>query len=173
MQKQLNHYEFKEQQKTHKTHLIFILENLEHAENIGSAFRLADAFNIEKIYIVTTGNLSFEKINKTARSCQNVVEFEICNNIQDIIYKLQKQNYSIYNLEITSTSLPLREVDFSNKKIALIAGNEKHGVSEKSLSLVDDSIHIDMYGNNSSMNVITALSIATYKISEDQYKKGE
>ena len=93
--------------------------------------------------------------------------------IQDIIYKLQKQNYSIYNLEITSTSLPLREVDFSNKKIALIAGNEKHGVSEKSLSLVDDSIHIDMYGNNSSMNVITALSIATYKISEDQYKKGE
>lgn len=53
MSKQLNHAEFKAHQKHFKPNIIIILENLEHEENIGSAFRLADAFNVEKILIVT------------------------------------------------------------------------------------------------------------------------
>lgn len=168
MQKQLNHAEFKKTQKNHKTNVVFILENLEHAENIGAAFRLADAFNIQKIYIVTTSALMFNKINKTARGCNKIVEFEICDNIQNVVFKLQNQNYNVYNLEITSTSLPLRKVNFCGKNIALVVGNEKNGISQQCLSLVKNSVHIDMYGNNSSMNVATALAIATYKISEDQ-----
>lgn len=52
MQKQLSHHEFKTQQKENKNDIIFVLDNLEHDENIGSAFRLADAFNITKIIII-------------------------------------------------------------------------------------------------------------------------
>ena len=51
--KQLTHSEFKENQKKFQPNIVLILENLEHNENIGSAFRLADAFNVKKIYIVT------------------------------------------------------------------------------------------------------------------------
>ena len=53
MQKQLTHYEFKQMQKSNKNDIIFVLDNLEHDENIGSAFRIADAFNITKIIIIT------------------------------------------------------------------------------------------------------------------------
>lgn len=48
MQKQLGHYEFKQIQKQNFNEIIFVLDNLEHEENIGLAFRLADAFNIKK-----------------------------------------------------------------------------------------------------------------------------
>lgn len=75
------------------------------------------------------------------------------------------------NVEITSTSKPLRTLDFSKlKKVTLIVGNEKHGVSEDFLKDVPLSCHIEMYGNNSSMNVSTSLAIATYKVSEDLFK---
>ncbi len=53
MSKQLNHEEFKTIQKHFKPNIVLILEIFEHEENIGSAFRLADAFNVDKIYVVT------------------------------------------------------------------------------------------------------------------------
>ena len=36
------------------------------------------------------------------------------------------------------------------------------GVSKEALDLCDESIHIDMYGNNSSMNVLVATAIYEY-----------
>lgn len=51
MQKQLDHYEFKQIQKQNSNEIIFVLDDLEHEENIGSAFRLADAFNIKKLLL--------------------------------------------------------------------------------------------------------------------------
>lgn len=64
--KQLTHSEFKENKKKFQPNIVLILENLEHNENIGSAFRLADAINVKKIYIVTDRELNFRKIEKTA-----------------------------------------------------------------------------------------------------------
>ena len=52
MQVQLKYNEFKKTQKKVKNKIIFVLENLEHFENIGSAFRIADSFNIEQVFII-------------------------------------------------------------------------------------------------------------------------
>ena len=81
MSKQLDHYEFKKIQKKFQSNIILILENLEHEENIGSAFRLADAFNVNKIIIVTKRPLDSKKIEKTARGCQSLVPYEISDSI--------------------------------------------------------------------------------------------
>ena len=172
MQHQLNHSEFKERQSKRKNNIIFILENLEHMENIGSCFRLADAFFIDKIIIVSNKIEFNKKLKKTARNCEKTVDFFVVDDIARALDYIKKEGYMPFNLEITSTSVPLRNVDFSTyNKVALIVGNEKKGIEEKTLNLVKDSVHIDMYGKNSSMNVITALSIATYKISEDFLSK--
>lgn len=64
MQKQLSHAEFKQIQKSNSNNIIFVLDNLEHEENIGSAFRLADAFNIKKIIIISKNALDLKKIIK-------------------------------------------------------------------------------------------------------------
>lgn len=171
MQKQLGHYEFKKIQKQNSNEIIFILDNLEHEENIGSAFRLADAFNIEKIIIINSRALDFKKIRKTARNCEQIISYSIYQNIEEALKEIKDLNYTPVNIEITSTSKPLRDVDFSKlKRVALIVGNEKCGVDNKFLQEVPLSCHIEMYGNNSSMNVTTSLAIATYKVSEDLLK---
>lgn len=168
MQKQLNHYEFKNIQKNNHNDIIFVLDNLEHEENIGSAFRLADAFNICKIIIVSEKSIDVKKLQKTARSCEKYIPYSIHNNAVDALREIEELKYVPVNIEITSISKPLRDIDFAKyKKIALIVGNEKHGVSDEFLKYVPLSCHIEMYGNNSSMNVVASLAIATYKISED------
>ncbi len=168
MQKQLNHQEFKLIQEKNKNNIIIILENLEHAENIGSAFRLADAFNIEGIVIITNHELDWKKIEKTARNCESSVPFRICKNADEALSFIAKKKYKPVNIEITSESKPLRDINFAKlENVAIIVGNERTGVSDEMLEKVPSSCHIDMYGNNSSMNVSNALAIALYKVSED------
>lgn len=172
MQKQLNHYEFKEKQNHNCNDIIFVLDNFEHEENIGSAFRLADAFNIKKIIIISNKEVDTKKIQKTARNCEQYIPFSIHKYSRDALDEIHKMNFIPVNIEITSTSKPLREINFAKiKKVALILGNEKHGVSDEILEQVPLSCHIEMYGNNSSMNVATSLAIATYKVSEDLLSK--
>lgn len=168
MSKQLNHVEFKAQQKHFKPNIILILENLEHEENIGSAFRLADAFNVEKILIVTNKNVDNKKIEKTARNCSKTVPHQFFPTIEEAFFCIEKGNYTPICVEICDDSKPLRNLDFAKySKIALILGNEKYGVSQYALDNSKLHTHIDMYGNNSSLNVSTALAITLYKCCED------
>ncbi|MBE9568116.1 MAG: TrmH family RNA methyltransferase, partial [Proteobacteria bacterium] len=52
----------------------------------------------------------------------------------------------------------------------LILGSENTGVNESLLSLSDITVHIKMFGHNSSMNVISAASIASYQIIREMAK---
>lgn len=173
MIKQLTHEEFKQKQLKIKNNIIFVLENFEHEENIGSAFRLADSFNISKIIIINKNKIQMKKIEKTARNCEKYIPYEIVDTTENAFNILTKSNFVPICVEICNESKSLRSVDFSKyeKGIALIMGNEKHGVSQEALNMAKCCVHIDMYGNNSSMNVSTALAIVTYKVSEDINEK--
>ena len=172
MVKQLNHEECKKLHKKFKSNMIFVLENFEHEENIGSAFRLADAFNIESVIIVSKNQINLKKALKTARNCEKYINYHIVEEIDDALKIVEEKGFKPICVDYTSHSTPLREVDFAQDNgVALIMGNERNGVSEETLQKVEKSVHIDMYGNNSSMNVSTALAIVAYKASEDLLKK--
>lgn len=168
MEEQLTHEEFKQRQRQITNASIIVLEDLEHCENIGSAFRIADAFNFAGIIIISSDTFKIEKVRKTARSCERHIPYIVFNNVETALNYLNENGFTKIALEITNNSKPLREMNFAKLgKLALIVGNEKRGISEKLLSKTDKSVHIDMYGKTSSMNVASALAIACYKITED------
>lgn len=172
MSKQLNHEEFKKLQKKFDPNVVLILENLEHEENIGSAFRLADAFNVSKIFVVTDKILEMKKVEKTARNCSKTIPFEIVTSTDKAIEAAREKGYKAISVEICDDSIPLRDCDFAQfDGVALLVGNERYGVSEQALGLCDMAVHIDMFGVNSSLNVSTALGIALYKCVEDRFLK--
>jgi len=70
------------------------------------------------------------------------------------------------SLEITTDSRPIHTHNFHQTPLALIIGDENHGISEAVLNQSDNVIHIDMFGQNSSMNVVQATSIALYEITK-------
>lgn len=160
--KQLNHKEYNHKKK--KFPIYLILDNINDIVNIGSIFRISDALGVSKIYLCNT-NIDFndKKIKRVSRNTNEYVEYEIYSNIIECINEVKKNNIALLALEITDSSISLNKYKFDkNKSYAFIIGNEKNGVSQEALDLCDESIHIDMYGNNSSMNVSVATAISIY-----------
>lgn len=148
-----------------------VCDNVTNAPNIGSLFRIADAFGIEKLIFCGSDIPFGRKMTKTSRATEKVVKYEICENILNVIASLKKENYSIISLEITDTSKALHSYQFKkDKPLALVIGDENFGVSEDILKLSDAVIHIDMFGQNSSMNVVQAANICLYEMTKQLVK---
>lgn len=147
--------------------IILVCDNVTNAPNLGSLFRIADAFGIEKL-ILCGENISIgRKITKTSRATEKVVDYEITESALTVAKNLKDKGYQIISLEITNTSKPIHHFKFSTEKsIVLVIGDENFGVSEAILNLSDATIHIDMFGNNSSMNVVQATNIALYEMTK-------
>ncbi len=153
--------------------LSIIANDISSTANVGSLFRLCDALGVEKLYLC--GNTAVppnSKINKASRSTEKYVDYEYHENAESLVNKLKQSGSFIISLEITSSSLAINSDQFAhkiNKKspVCLVLGSENAGVSESLLSLSDITAHIPMYGNNSSMNVISAASIACFEITRD------
>jgi tRNA G18 (ribose-2'-O)-methylase SpoU len=152
--------------------VILLMDNITGEANIGSLFRLADAFGIEKIiFCGTPPNLKSNRLKRTARNTHNSVEFGYIENNLEVIKKLKEEAYRPVVLEITSKSFPVEAFQFSSKeKILLIAGNERYGVSKEVLECCPEAYHIEMFGENSSMNVAQSVGIALYEITKTMNK---
>jgi len=162
---QLNHY------NTNFKNQIFpitlICDNVTNAPNIGSLFRIADAFGIEKLILCGDDISLGRKMAKTSRATEKIVNYEVHRDALEVIQDLKSKNYQIISLEITNSSQAVHNVQFStNKPIALIIGDENFGVSEHILNISDVIIHIEMFGQNSSMNVVQATNIALYELTK-------
>jgi tRNA G18 (ribose-2'-O)-methylase SpoU len=163
-------------QLSHKEHatsvrrfpIVLLADNLMGDANIGSLFRLADAFNIEKIIFTGTPvNLNSTRLKRTARATVNNVANEFYEDPMEPLKVYSEMGYEPIALEITEDSCPIHEMKFGTKeKILLVVGNERHGISSDLLQKITLKVHINMYGKNSSMNVSQAAGIAFYEISK-------
>lgn len=167
---QLSHQQinFKNKQQS----LCILADGLTLARNIGSLFRVADAFGVEQVYLNNIPeSVSDLKIRKAARSTQKTVNYRNIESESELIKELKKIGYTIISLEITTNSQNLRDFCVSSissatiNKVCLIIGSENEGVSQPLLDISDHTVHITMQGQNSSMNVVMACSIALYELS--------
>ncbi len=146
--------------------MVLLLDNITGEANIGSLFRLADAFGIDKIiFCGTLPNLNSNRLKRTARNTHNSVKFEYFKSSVKTIQDYRDSGYRILALEITSQSKSIQHFNYSaSDNILLIAGNERHGISEEVLKISEEAYHIEMFGENSSMNVAQSVGIALYEI---------
>lgn len=166
MNNQLSHEDAFSMQR--KFSIIILADNLMGDANIGSLFRLADAFNIEKIlFCGSPVNLENNRIKRTARATIKNVANEYWENPEEALKIFIDLGYIPVALEITKDSIPIDTYSFENhQKLLLIIGNERHGISHQLLEQVDLKLHIGMFGTNSSMNVSQATGIALYEITK-------
>jgi len=162
---QLNHYNTNFKKKEFP--ITLICDNITNAPNHGSLFRIADAFGVGELIFCGEHIPLGRKMTKTSRATEKVVNYKVETSALDVVAKLKSKNYHIISLEITSHSKPIHKFKIpKNKPIALVVGDENFGVSEDILKLSGDVIHIDMFGQNSSMNVVQAANIALYEITK-------
>lgn len=165
-------------QLTHEEHrqsdiifpLSIIANDINNPLNVGGLFRLSDALGIETLYLCgDTPTPPNAKIKKTSRSTEKNVAFNYQPDAAALVTELKASGVLIVALEITSSSIAISSDEFAKmldngKPVCLIPGSENTGVSDSLLSLSDVTVHIPMYGNNSSMNIVSATSIACFEI---------
>jgi 23S rRNA (guanosine2251-2'-O)-methyltransferase len=155
--------EFKDKEKIP---VCLVLDNVRSLHNVGSAFRTADAFRIEKIFLTgITGTPPHREIEKTALGATQSVSWEHYENTAEVIQKLKQEGYSIIIIEQTSESIQLQQFNpDKEKKYCLVFGNEVHGVSDQALALGDIAIEIPQHGTKHSLNISVCLGIVTWEI---------
>ena len=146
--------------------ILLVCDNVTKAPNIGSLFRTAEAFGVEKIIFCGEYVPIGRRMTKTSRATEKMVDFEVHQNINEVVEDLKAKEFKIISLEINSQSQAIHKHTIPNQPLALIIGDENHGISEKILSISDAILHIEMFGHNSSMNVVQASAIALYEISK-------
>lgn len=142
-----------------------VCDGLNSASNTGSLFRVAEAFGAEEIIFCVYPPVFTRRMEKTARATHNRVAHRFEPETSVALQSLKEEGYTIIALEITGSSIPLKELrPDPADKIALLLGGENHGISEEHLQMADHHVHIEMYGVNSSMNVSMAAGICLYEL---------
>ena len=152
-----------------KTPLILVLDNVRSLHNIGSVFRTADAFLIEKIYLCgITAAPPNKEIHKTALGATETVTWEHHENVLAVIEKLRTENVITFAIEQVESAIFLQDFDIQKeKKYALVFGNEVHGVSQEAVALCDGCIEIPQLGTKHSLNIAVSAGIVVW----DLFKK--
>ena len=148
----LTQEDFKEAKKTP---LVVVLDNVRSLHNVGSVFRTADAFLIEKVYLCgITACPPHAEIHKTALGAENTVEWSYYENICDALTGLKSEGYCILAIEQVENSILLNNfIPEKNQKYAIILGNEVKGVLQEAIDMCDGCIEIPQFGTKHSLNV--------------------
>jgi tRNA G18 (ribose-2'-O)-methylase SpoU len=157
--------EFKHSQKLP---LIIVLDNIRSLNNVGSAFRTADAFLVEHIYICgLTGTPPNKEIEKTALGATETVNWTHFKTTKEAIENLKAKKYKVYAVEQVEKSISLENFEFKkNEAIALVFGNEVYGVEQDIVNLCEGTIEIPQLGTKHSLNISVSLGIVIWEVAK-------
>ena len=161
---ELNRKSVKDFRISKKIPLIIVLDNVRSLNNIGSVFRTADAFLIEKVYLCgITASPPHKDIHKTALGATENVLWEYVNSTADIVQKLQTEGVSVWPIEQTedSTSLDIFQPE-PNKSYAFVLGNEVRGVSQEVIDICNKALEIPQFGTKHSLNISVATGLVIW-----------
>ena len=158
--------------------IIVIVHNIRSIHNVGSIFRTAEGFGVQKI--ILSGYTPYPRIendtrlphiadkltaqiHKTALGAEKIVPFTYLETLD--LGTLDLAGYRLIALEQDDQSTNLRDYD-PPAKIALLLGEEVHGITPELLAQVDDIVEIPMQGKKESFNVSVATGIALYALTK-------
>ena len=146
-----------------KTPLIVVLDNIRSLNNIGSIFRSADAFLIQKVYLCgITATPPHKDIHKTALGATESVAWEYRENAEILLEELSAEHYCLA-VEQTEESVPLQEfIPEPQQSYVLVFGNEVKGVSQSVVDRCHKSLEIPQFGTKHSLNVAVSAGVVLW-----------
>ena len=152
-----------------------VLDNVRSEMNVGSIFRTADAFLIERICLCgITSTPPRPEIHKTALGAEDSVAWTHHATVLDAIAELRSQGYTILAIEQVHGSLGLQHFECdANAKYAIILGNEVKGVAQEAVDASDACIELPQHGTKHSLNVACTAAIVMWHFYDQLYQPAE
>lgn len=144
-----------------KLPVVVVLDNVRSMHNVGSIFRTADGFALEKVILCgITAQPPHREIEKTALGATQSVDWLHYPNTVSAVEELKTLGYEIVAIEQAENSTMLNTFKPDpGKKYALIFGNEVDGVSDEVMAQIDECIEIPQFGTKHSFNIVISAGI--------------
>lgn len=146
--------------------LALVCAPLRSSVNLSRIVRVASCCGITRL--IAGGQTKVDP--KIARVVEREFGLERRRSLPPVLKKLREEGYHLTGLEQTTNSQNLHEYQFL-RKTALVIGNERVGLEDDVLSLLDDVVEIPVYGKPNSYNVATATTMAVFEYCR-QYPSG-
>ena len=136
---------------------------------MGSAFRTADAFQVEKVILSgITARPPHREIHKSALGATESVDWEYFNTTIEAIEKLKSDDYVIVSVEQAEPHVRLDKFKpDQNKKYCFVFGNEVNGIEEAAVQASDLCLEIPQGGTKHSLNIAVSVGVVLWKFFEE------
>ena len=146
--------------------VVLVLDNIRSAHNVGSAFRTADAFGVDEVYL---GGICpvppSPELRKVALGAEEVVPFEHVQDVVALVKKLKADGYTAVAVEQTVNSVKLDAFRRDpSARYALVFGNEVDGVQQAVVDACDFALEIPQQGTKHSLNVSVSVGVVLWGI---------
>ena len=160
---EMNRLTAEQYREAEKTPLVIVLDNVRSMYNVGSVLRTADGFRVEKVCLCgITGTPPHPEIHKTALGAEDSVAWEHYGDTMQCLATLRSQGYAIVALEQVEGSRNMLDWH-DTQPLAIVIGNEVHGVSQPAVDAADYCLEIPQYGTKHSFNVACAAAMAMWQ----------
>jgi tRNA G18 (ribose-2'-O)-methylase SpoU len=146
--------------------LVVVCAPLRSNINLSRILRTAGCCGIGRVICCGTPKI----VQKIAREGADTVELEVHRTLDPVLKELRQAGFYLAGLEQTTHSQDLHTFQFP-RKTALVLGNERLGLEDSTLRLLDATIEIPVYGLPYAYNVATAAAMALYEYCR-QYPHG-
>ena len=138
--------------------LILACPPLRSNVNLSRIVRLAGCCGVTRI--IAAGNAKIDR--EIARDAIDAVTLEKRSSLPPVLKKLKADGYQLIGLEQTTDSENLHQAELP-RRMVLVIGHERHGITDDVLALLDRTMEIPVYGQPFSYNVATATTMALYE----------
>ena len=162
---EMNRLTVEEFKEARKLPLVVLLDQVRSLHNIGAVFRTSDAFLVNRICLCgITATPPHPEMHKTALGAELTVDWKYYKNTQDAVNELHKDGYTVMAIEQCKGSTSLSDLKLeSDKKYAIVMGNEVKGVQQEVVDMCDGCIEIPQYGTKHSLNVSVTAGIVLWE----------
>jgi tRNA G18 (ribose-2'-O)-methylase SpoU len=163
---ELNRLSIPDFKKAEKIPVVVVLDNVRSLNNIGSVFRTADAFLVDRILLCgITATPPHKDIHKTALGATDSVNWIYCPETAEAIRELRRDNHYIIAVEQTEDSISLDRFRVNkDMRYAFIFGHEIRGVSQEIVDLADASLDIPQFGTKHSLNISVCAGMVIWEV---------
>lgn len=161
--------EFKE---SRKLPLVVVLDEVRSLHNIGAVFRTSDAFLVNSIYLCgITATPPHSEMHKTALGAEYTVDWKYFKNTEDAVNELHTMGYTVFAIEQCEGSTMLDKLVLeTDKRYAVVLGNEVKGVKQEVVDMCDGCIEIPQFGTKHSLNVSVTAGIILWEFAKELEK---
>jgi len=151
--------------KRNRFDIVVMASFIDKAPNLGGLARTCEVFNFGCMTICSEAFLNDNAFLTAAASAEKwlpLINLPSCD-VEIFLISYKKLGYKIIGLEQTANSITLKDFKFT-EKIVIVLGNEKEGIPQNVINLIDYCVIIPQFGQIRSLNVHVSAALMFWEI---------